>query len=114
MPIFISFSKLLHLSSLEANTTKANISYISLNLSAMDAYHYEEVLLSNMLVEDGKLIYPCPCGDLFELSLQDFAAGADVAQCPTCSLTIKVKFTHEEKAHLLHSEGTSVLIASSV
>ncbi|CCW70770.1 unnamed protein product [Phytomonas sp. Hart1] len=79
----------------------------------METYHYEEVLLSDMLVEDGKLVYPCPCGDLFELSFQDLSDGADVAQCPTCSLTIKVKYTQEERAHFLNSEGLSILIASS-
>ncbi|KAG5502044.1 hypothetical protein JKF63_04321 [Porcisia hertigi] len=63
----------------------------------MEEFHYEEVQLADMTLEDGVLRFPCPCGDLFELSLEDFIAGKDVAQCPTCSLTIKVLFTKEEK-----------------
>lgn len=67
----------------------------------MDSYHYEEVELSEMTVEDGKLRFPCPCGDLFELGLEEFAAGADIAQCPTCSLTIKILCSAAERAAFL-------------
>lgn len=66
-------------------------------------FHYEEVSLADMIVADEKdrLLFPCPCGDLFEISLDDFSKGGDVAQCPTCSLTIKVIFTVEEKEAFL-------------
>lgn len=67
----------------------------------MEEFHYEEVQLSEMTLEDGVLRFPCPCGDLFELLLEDFISGSDVAQCPTCSLTIKVLFSKEEKNHFL-------------
>ena len=65
----------------------------------MEHSHYEEVSLSEMtLSEDGAtLIYPCPCGDTFELDLAEFAAGSNIAQCPTCSLTILVVATVEER-----------------
>eukprot|EP00796_Vickermania_ingenoplastis_P004015 gene4015-2869_t len=54
-------------------------------------FHYEEVKLEDMIVaeEKNRLLYPCPCGDLFELFLDDFRKGGDVATCPTCSLTIR-------------------------
>lgn len=67
----------------------------------MEEFHYEEVQLSEMELVDGILHFPCPCGDLFELPLVDFIAGSDVAQCPTCSLTVKVLFTAEEKREYL-------------
>lgn len=73
----------------------------------MDQFHYEEVALGEMLLEEGVLRYPCPCGDLFELSLEEFASGADVAQCPTCSLTIHIVATAEERAGFLKEHWSS-------
>ncbi|EPY31048.1 diphthamide biosynthesis protein 3 [Strigomonas culicis] len=67
----------------------------------MDEFHYEEVNLGDMMFEDDKLLFPCPCGDLFELSLEAFLQGANVAQCPTCSLTVKIIFTQAEKNSFL-------------
>ena len=65
--------------------------------------HYEEVSLAEMeLSDDGAtLLYPCPCGDTFELALSEFAEGADVAQCPTCSLTIQIKVSDDERRAFL-------------
>ncbi|ELT89504.1 hypothetical protein CAPTEDRAFT_30109, partial [Capitella teleta] len=34
--------------------------------------------------------YPCPCGDRFQISLEELEAGEDVGKCPSCSLLIKV------------------------
>jgi len=34
--------------------------------------------------------YPCPCGDRFEITVEDLSNGEDVAKCPSCSLMIKV------------------------
>lgn len=78
----------------------------SLLVRKMEEFHYEEVPLAEMTLEDGVLRFPCPCGDLFELLLEDFIAGKDVAQCPTCSLTIKVLFSAEERRNFLASSGT--------
>lgn len=36
------------------------------------------------------LLYPCPCGDTFELALAAFSSGEDVARCPTCSLACRI------------------------
>ncbi|KAG5499716.1 hypothetical protein JIQ42_05197 [Leishmania sp. Namibia] len=77
----------------------------------MEEFHYEEVQLSEMTLEDGMLRFPCPCGDLFELLLQDFIAGRDVAQCPTCSLTIKVLFTKDEKNDFLARNSVNAVCA---
>lgn len=65
--------------------------------------HYEEIPFADMeLSDDGTtLVYPCPCGDTFELALARFAEGADVAQCPTCSLTIQILVTDEERKAFL-------------
>ena len=34
--------------------------------------------------------YPCPCGDRFEISIEDLRDGEEVAMCPSCSLQIRV------------------------
>ena len=36
--------------------------------------HYEEVALSDMVEEDGVYYYECPCGDMFEISVEDTTA----------------------------------------
>ena len=61
-------------------------------------YFYEEVALDEMELHDGKLTYPCPCGDTFELTFEDFFQGSEVAQCPTCSLTIRVIASADDRA----------------
>ncbi|KEG12567.1 diphthamide biosynthesis protein 3 [Trypanosoma grayi] len=81
----------------------------------MDAFHYEEVALSEMSVDGNLLRYPCPCGDLFELPLEEFAGGADVAQCPTCSLTLRIICSEAERKEFLrkYAVGGDVLCAVS-
>jgi diphthamide biosynthesis protein 3 len=49
--------------------------------------------------------YPCPCGDRFQISIDDLRDGEEIAVCPSCSLMIRVIFdvddlpkAEEEKA----------------
>lgn len=35
--------------------------------------------------------YLCPCGDIFELTLDSLIQGDVVAECPSCSLRIRVE-----------------------
>ena len=55
---------------------------------------YEEVALDDMQWDDGlqAFTYQCPCGDLFQISGDDLAAGEDIAHCPSCSLVVRVLF----------------------
>ncbi|KAK8522350.1 hypothetical protein V6N12_056061 [Hibiscus sabdariffa] len=32
--------------------------------------------------------YPCPCGDLFQITKEDLKLGEEIARCPSCSLYI--------------------------
>ncbi|EMR09899.1 diphthamide biosynthesis protein 3 [Pneumocystis murina B123] len=46
--------------------------------------------------------YPCPCGDRFEISLDDLKEGENIAYCPSCSLMIRViydqnRFTQDDE-----------------
>jgi diphthamide biosynthesis protein 3 len=55
---------------------------------------YDEIEIEDMTFDDTLQIYhfPCPCGDRFEISLDDLRDGEEVAVCPSCSLMIKVIF----------------------
>lgn len=49
--------------------------------------------------------YPCPCGDRFEISIDDLRDGEEIAVCPSCSLMIKVIFEVEDLPGLDAGEG---------
>lgn len=74
-------------------------------------YEYEEVPLKDLEWTAGESVlrYPCPCGDMFEMALDDLAAGKDIAQCPTCSLTIKVLYTDDERRAFIEARGITGL-----
>lgn len=40
--------------------------------------------------------YPCPCGDRFEIYIDDLRDGEEVAVCPSCSLQIRVIFDKDD------------------
>lgn len=58
---------------------------------------YDEIEIEDMTYhpEINLYTYPCPCGDQFEILLQDLRDGEEVAICPSCSLQIKVIFDAE-------------------
>ncbi|CUE71320.1 Hypothetical protein, putative [Bodo saltans] len=82
-------------------------------------YEYEEVELDELTydAENQRLQYPCPCGDLFEMLLDDLLNGKDIAQCPTCSLTVKVLYTSDARLAFLAKHniaGTPIEAATEV
>jgi diphthamide biosynthesis protein 3 len=40
--------------------------------------------------------YPCPCGDRFEINIEDLRDGEEIAVCPSCSLQIRVIFDKDD------------------
>nr|XP_043608264.1 diphthamide biosynthesis protein 3 [Erigeron canadensis] len=40
--------------------------------------------------------YPCPCGDLFQITKDDLKIGEEIARCPSCSLYITVIYNMED------------------
>lgn len=44
--------------------------------------------------------YQCPCGDLFQITLEELASGEEVARCPSCSLYVRVIYNPEDFADL--------------
>ena len=59
----------------------------------MGAY-YDEIEIEDMAWDEEKRVYhyPCPCGDLFEISRKQLANYEDIATCPSCSLIIRVVY----------------------
>ena len=55
---------------------------------------YDEIEIEDMTYHEETTLYtyPCPCGDQFEILLDDLRDGEEVAVCPSCSLQIKVIF----------------------
>ncbi|KAL8973785.1 MAG: hypothetical protein Q9197_001975 [Variospora fuerteventurae] len=55
---------------------------------------YDEIELEDLTYHASTTLYtyPCPCGDQFEITLQDLRDGEDIAVCPSCSLMIRVIF----------------------
>lgn len=54
---------------------------------------YDEVEIEDMTFDAARGLYhhPCPCGDRFEIALEDLLDEAnDIAVCPSCSLMIRV------------------------
>uniref|UniRef100_A0A0L8FL27 Diphthamide biosynthesis protein 3 n=1 Tax=Octopus bimaculoides TaxID=37653 RepID=A0A0L8FL27_OCTBM len=63
----------------------------------MVVYH-DEIEIEDMEYDEEAEIYhfPCPCGDRFEISLEDLENGETDATCPGCSLVIKVIYDVED------------------
>ncbi|WPH03472.1 zf-CSL-domain-containing protein [Acrodontium crateriforme] len=54
---------------------------------------YDEIEIEDMTWDSTLQIYhyPCPCGDRFEISIDDLRdEETDIAVCPSCSLQIRV------------------------
>ena len=54
----------------------------------MTVYH-DEIEIEDMEFDEELEIYtyPCPCGDKFEISLEDLKIGEEVATCPRNEIT---------------------------
>ncbi|GAA83008.1 diphthamide biosynthesis protein 3 [Aspergillus luchuensis IFO 4308] len=55
---------------------------------------YDEIEIEDMAFDPVLQIYhyPCPCGDRFEIAIDDLRDGEDIGVCPSCSLMIRVIF----------------------
>lgn len=55
---------------------------------------YDQIEIEDMTFDPALQLYtfPCPCGDRFEILLDDLRDGQDIAVCPSCSLMIQVIF----------------------
>lgn len=55
---------------------------------------YDEIEIEDMTFDEvlQTYYYPCPCGDRFQIALDDLRDEQDIAVCPSCSLMIRVIF----------------------
>ncbi|KAK8920385.1 diphthamide biosynthesis protein [Metarhizium anisopliae] len=55
---------------------------------------YDEIEIEDMSFDEALQLYhyPCPCGDRFQIALDDLRDEQDIAVCPSCSLMIRVIF----------------------
>lgn len=55
---------------------------------------YDEIEIEDMTFDAATQLYtfPCPCGDRFEICIDDLRDGEEIAVCPSCSLMIRVIF----------------------
>jgi diphthamide biosynthesis protein 3 len=60
--------------------------------------YYDEVEIEDMEFneDDGSYHYPCPCGDLFQITLEQLKNKEEIATCPSCSLVIRVIYNPED------------------
>jgi len=60
---------------------------------------YDEIEIEDMTWDSALQLYhyPCPCGDRFEISIDDLREQeTDIAVCPSCSLQIRVIYEVED------------------
>lgn len=70
---------------------------------------YDEIEIEDMTFDDAlqSYFYPCPCGDKFQIALDDLRDEQDIAVCPSCSLMIRVIF---DLVRLCLSHPPSILV----
>ena len=58
---------------------------------------YDEVEVEDLewSSEDSTFYYPCPCGDKFQITLDELIDGEDIARCPSCSLRLRIVYDEE-------------------
>ena len=61
---------------------------------------YEEVNLGDMSLSldagTATFTWECPCGDRFEITLEELLDGEEIAGCPSCSLVVIVLYSEKE------------------
>ncbi|GAV52149.1 hypothetical protein ZYGR_0AG01400 [Zygosaccharomyces rouxii] len=68
---------------------------------------YDQIEIEDMTfdVETRMFSYPCPCGDRFQLYIDDMFDGENIAVCPSCSLMIEVVFEKEDLQEYYEEAG---------
>lgn len=76
---------------------------------------YDDVDIDDMRFDAEKQVftYPCPCGDKFQISVEDLEDGEEVARCPSCSLIIRVVYDPDGLAAVIAKAQESLARATS-
>ena len=64
----------------------------------MSVQIYDEIEIEDLdwKAELGVFYYNCPCGDKFTISLNQLMKGEDVAECPSCTLRIRIIYQRSD------------------
>ncbi|EQK97348.1 hypothetical protein G6O67_005896 [Ophiocordyceps sinensis] len=78
---------------------------------------YDEIEIEDMNFDETLQLYhyPCPCGDRFQIALDDLRDEQDIAVCPSCSLMIRVIFDLDDlpsPPSPPKNSGSSILITA--
>ncbi|KAI1043456.1 hypothetical protein LB505_002201 [Fusarium chuoi] len=78
---------------------------------------YDEVEIEDMTFDETMGVYqfPCPCGDKFQITLEDLLDEQDIAVCPSCSLMIRVIFDlarHDNRPSAVSTTPPEEIVAS--
>ncbi|VDO92882.1 unnamed protein product [Soboliphyme baturini] len=62
------------------------------------ATFYDEVEIEDFEYdeEEEAYFYPCPCGDRFVITKWMLEQGEEIAECPSCSLKLRVIYDREK------------------
>lgn len=71
---------------------------------------YDEIEIEDMEYEPdiATFFYDCPCGDRFQVTLDQLQDGEDIAECPSCTLQIKVIYEAEDLLDFSFEGGESI------
>ncbi|KAJ2490520.1 Diphthamide biosynthesis protein 3 [Coemansia sp. RSA 2050] len=81
------------------------------------ASFYDEIEIEDMEFDEESFTYyyPCPCGDRFEITLDELKDGDDVAKCPSCSLLIRIIYDPDDlPGDDDDDEGEIMLLGTSI
>lgn len=72
-----------------------------------DNFH-DEVEIEDFVYDEetNTFTYPCPCGDMFTITCEELLKGEDVAECPSCSLLVKVIYNKDEIEEIVKQKST--------
>ncbi|PYI02192.1 zf-CSL-domain-containing protein [Aspergillus sclerotiicarbonarius CBS 121057] len=78
----------------EVEDVRMEIERLKIKMADESLSIYDEIEIEDMTFDPTLQIYhyPCPCGDRFEIAIDDLRDGEDIAVCPSCSLMIRVIF----------------------
>ncbi|GAB6024883.1 Diphthamide biosynthesis protein 3, variant 2 [Chamberlinius hualienensis] len=79
------------------------------------AVFYDEIEIEDFEYDEENEVYryPCPCGDMFEISVEDLENGEEVATCPSCTLLLKVVYdidTFQRKEKMAKKQQLEILL----
>ncbi len=62
---------------------------------------YDEIEIEDMDFDEQAQVfyYNCPCGDKFRITLEMLMSGEDIAECPSCTLQIRIIFEPSDLQH---------------